>query len=721
MGSVVEMSEAAPKSKTPEGWHKFWQKEYDAATRRLRKFQKQGNQVSRRYLDERAGAEGDTSGEANSSLNLFHSNVSTLEKMLYGQTPKIDVTREHQDPDDDVARVAATLYKRMLSADVTPSGEDLPTLLRSALQDRLLPGLGTTRVRYDVETQMTKVFNPETGGMDEVEQMVSEEAPIDYIHWQDNLWGWGRNWKELPWWGFRSWLNKDEVKARFGAEVAKKLEYKTQQPTGGDKHDETFEADQQNNIKKAEIWEFWQKSDKKVYWWCQGADLILDIQDDPLKLEGFLPMPRPMTANMTTTLYVPKADFVLAQDLYNEIDELQTRISIITRAIKVVGVYDQSAGASVGRMLGEGNENDLIPVENWAMFAEKGGLKGTIDWFPVDQVVGVLQTLAQIQEGKISQLHQITGMSDILRGGDTQQYTSDGTNQLKAKFGSVKVQALQDEFARFAGDLEALKAEVISKHFSPQTILKQSSAQFMPEADKDKIQPALALMQSPDIKWRVNIRPESMSMLDYAALKAERTEYLTAMATFLQSANSMVKVVPESMPMLLEFMKFGLAGFKGSDYLEGILDKTIELAKKTPPKGQDDGKQEAEKAKADAEMQKLQAKLQGDMQVIQAKSQAELSKIQADHQANMREQMAKDQGDTRKIMADLQADLKIIATKLNADLTVEQAQSQFAIAERDVEHTNNMTEESQQHSNKLAESRKNAQMASDNESSDREE
>ena len=441
-----------------------------------------------------------------------------------------------------------------------------------------------------------------------------------------------------------------------------------------------------------------------MFWYSKGCDYVLDSKDDPLELEGFWPSPMPMVANVTTSLFMPKADYLLSQDLYNEIDILQSRISIITRAVKVVGVYDKSATTSVGRMLKEGVENDLIPVDNWAMFADKGGLQGSIQWFPVQEVVGVLTVLQGLLSKTIDLLYQVTGMSDIMRGANTDQYTSDGTNQLKAKFGSIRVQALQDDFARFASDLEALKAEVISKHFSPASIVTQSAAQFLPEPDKPKIGPALELMQSPDVRWRVDIRPESIAMLDYAQLKQEKTEYLGAVANYLQSATSMAKEVPESLPILLEMLKWGMTGFKGSNYMEGILDTAIEGAKKAPPKGQDDGKAQAMQMQQQMvqmqhqlKMQEIQAKAQSDMQVFQAKMQGEIQKIQADTQGNMAEQQQKSDSDQQKVIADLQADLAVIQAKLDADLAREEAQSTMAIAEETTQHQNQLIENSQDH------------------------
>ena len=682
---------------TPAGWQKHWQREHDAANKRLRKYTNQGSRIVARYLGEKSG-DGDNYGENREfQLNLFHSNIKTLTSMLYGNKPKIDVGREHHDPDDDVGRVDAMLYQRILEADVAPSGDKISTVLKNVLQDRLLPGMGVARVRYDVQSEVQQALDPVTMQTTASERLTGEFVPTDYICWQDFSWGWGRTWTEVPWLGYRSWMSKDESLARFGADKVRGLEYKNQMPSGDSNSEAISDPDQKNSVQKAEIWEFWDKKTKKVFWWSKGLSATLDEQDDPLELSGFWPSPMPMIANVTTTLWSPKADYILAQDLYNEIDVLSTRISIITRAIKVVGVYDKNAGPSVGRMLKEGNENDLIPVDNWAMFAEKGGLKGQIDWFPVESIIGVLQILQGVRDQTISLLHQMTGMSDIMRGGNTDQYTSDGTQQLKAKFGSVGVQALQEDFARFASELAELKAEVISKHFSEESIAVQSGAEFVPQADIDKVLPAIALMKSETIAWRVNIRPESIAMIDYAQLKQERTDYLMSMAQFVQSASGLIQSTPEALPVLLEMMKWGMAGFKGANYLEGTMDQAIEMAKNAPKK-EDEGAQK-DKAKQEAEMQKFQLQMQLDSQKAQAAMGLEAQKAQASMQLeNAKAQnsqqtiMAKQQADSRKIMADLQADLELVQAKLQSELKVEEAQSTFASAENVMAHEGKMDE-----------------------------
>jgi len=690
---------------SPKKSHKHWVKEIDAAQKRLKKFRKQGNKVVNRFLDDDVSDQGQTT-QGLSRLNLFHKNISTQLSMMYGQTPKIDVAREHYDPDDDIARVASLLYQRILQANSTPGRMELACALKNALYDRLLPGLGVCRVRYEFDAEVTQVYDPAVGAMVESESVTDERSPIDYVHWQDFLWGWGRTWPEVPWVAFKAYMDKDSMTERFGEEIANAVEYKNQMPEQGDLTTDMGDSDQKEVTQKAEIWEIWCKETRKVYWMVKGLDKCADILDDPLGLEGFFPCPEPMASNVTTTLWVPKADYIFAQDLYNEIDILQTRISSITRAIKVVGVYDKSAGDSVGRMLKEGFENDLIPVDNWAMFAEKGALRGVIDWFPVEQVVQTLQTLQQIQQSKIEQLYEVTGMSDIMRGANTDQYAGVGTQQLKAKMGSVQIQAMQDEFARFASDIESLKAEVVSKHYQPQSIIQQANAQFLPQADQQMVMPALELMKDPDIKWRINIKPESMSMIDYAQLKQERSEFLMSMAQYIQSASSAVQAVPDSMPILLELMKWAMAGFKGAEYLEGTMDQAIQMASQMPQGGQEQQepnpeqmklqieqmKAQAQQAKAQAEIQKIQTKAQADMQLQQAKLQGEIQKIQVDAQRDLTLEQQQAQNRLLEVARELEASLNEIQASMRADINVETAQAEFDIASQDNEHANTMRE-----------------------------
>ena len=50
-------------------------------------------------------------------------------------------------------------------------------------------------------------------------------------------------------------------------------------------------------------------------------------------------------------------------------------------------------------------------------------------------------------------LQMTTGMADVMQGALNSPYEGVGQSQMKADFGSIRVQSLQDQFATFAGDL----------------------------------------------------------------------------------------------------------------------------------------------------------------------------------------------------------------------------------------------------------------------------
>ena len=654
-GDSTSLQERKDFKNTPVGQYSLWDAELRASEKTLRNWKKKGDKIVSRYLDSKGAGATKDGGTSGFKLNLFHSNVTTLNSMLYGNIPTVDVSRRYVDSNDDVGRVAAETMERLLNLDIAENGKEYDVVLRSTLLDRLTSGLGCARVRYEVETQ----------GEDDAEEIVREGAPIDYYYWNDVLWSWARNWTEVRWVAFRSYLTKEEVRARFGDKAADGVELKKQHSK--ESEGQQAEDDKTSSWMKAEIWEVWDKEKREVVWYSQGYKRILDTKKDPLKLRQFFPCPPFFLANPTSTLYIPTADFNLSEDLYNEIDTLQTRISILTEAVKAVGVYD-AAAEGIKRMFSEGVENELIPVDNWALFAEKGGISGQVDWVPIGDIVNALDKLRSVRDETITLLQQVSGMADVMQGGVNNQYEGVGQSQIKAKFGSIRIQALQDEFAQFASDLMQLKAEVIARHFEPRSIALQSNMQF--SLDAELLPQAIELIKQPEqARLRIDIRPESVAMVDYAQLKAERTDFLNAIGMFMQSAGPIMESEPGSKPTLLQLLKWGLAGFKGASEIEGIMDKAIDQSIQADKEAQ-------ENPQPDQEVQKEQAKAQAEMQKIQAKAQADMQVRDHDKQADMETAQMQSQLDQQKIAAETQATMQEIQLKGQVDVEAEEAKSQ---------------------------------------------
>ena len=209
---MMDEQEPKPTGSKPTNRAKqgFWQEELKSSAKMLEDWHKQATKIVRRFTDDRNRGLGDlATGTSKFRLNLFHTNITTLQSMLYGSLPTIDVTRRNADPNDDMARVAAEIMERLLNLDVETNGSEYDAVLRGTLQDRLLPGLGVARLRYefDSEERERPAEYDGAGFMTSpamTEQITTNErAPVEYYHWQDVLWGWARSFADVPWIAFK--------------------------------------------------------------------------------------------------------------------------------------------------------------------------------------------------------------------------------------------------------------------------------------------------------------------------------------------------------------------------------------------------------------------------------------------------------------------------------------------------------------------------------------
>jgi hypothetical protein len=627
---------------TPEGKQALWTVEMAAADKESKKWRERGDRVIARYIDDRPN-----DNNKDTRVNLFSSNVQTTRALLYGQTPRVSVERRFADPGDEPARMAGEILQRLLNTDIERDSDTYAAALFHALDDWLLPGLGLVRLRYEAEFKTgdptPAIFDedglelaPEVPGE---ETKVKEDVDYVYCHWKDQRWSPCRHFGEVRWWAFKAEMTRDALHTRFGGEGGlSEAEIDGIPLNAKDRASDVYGSNENNPWLRAEVWEIWSREEKKVIWWVRGARKILDEKEDPLGLDGFFPFPEPLFANGTSSKLIPTPDFTLGQDQYDEIDEVSTRITMLEKALIVRGVYDKT-NVEIGRLLSEAKTNDMIPVDNFALFAEKGGIKGAVDWFPVEMVVEVLDKLREYRSELIQLSYQVTGMSDIMRGQSSGQTTA--TEQsIKAKFAGVRMQFRQQEFARFASDLQKLKAEIIAKHYDVSTILAGSNTQYMQGVDQGAIQQAVQMIKDDVYQYRVEVKPEAISMADYAAVKQERSEMLTSVATFLQSSMPVMQAAPMMTPMLLQMLQWALAGFRGGSTIEGVIDQTIvKIQRDMEAKAGQPQPPPPEVQKAQMEMKMAQEahamdmqKTQADMQAAQMKHQMDLTKAKMDLQ-----------------------------------------------------------------------------------------
>jgi hypothetical protein len=566
---------------SPQGLAQRWNTEISAAKQELTKFHEDAKRIVHRYLDKR-----DDFGRDQSRVNLFWSTMQVLLSMLYARPPRADVSRSWQDSEDDQARVAGTIMQRLLNRSFDDNVSPWDATVRNGIEDWLTVGMGQMWLRYEVKTEpyvieaVVDEFGNELSPAAEAERIVEEEAPCDYIYWDDFFWSPARTWSEVRWVARRVYMTKDQLVERFGKEIASIVPLSRPNRDGNTRN----ENPQNDPWNKGEVFEIWCKEQKKVYWYAKGADVILDVKDDPLGLENFFPCPKPLCANVTTSNFMPRADYIFAQDQFNELDEINTRITWLTRAAKVAGVYDKTAGDSVGRMFSQAAENQLIPVDNWAMFAEGGGVRGKIDFAPIDQVVNCIARLREYRQDKVMQIYEVLGVSDVMRGSSKASETATA-QQIKAQFGSTRVQLKQFYIAEWICNGLRIKAEIICKHFQPETMIKRSNIERTPDAQF--VPAAIQLLKDEEMReYRINVEADSMAALDWAAERDAAVQFLQGMGAFVSQVAPMAQQNPEAGPVLMKLLQWGVAKFRVSTEIESVLDQAISSMNQklmTPP------------------------------------------------------------------------------------------------------------------------------------------
>jgi hypothetical protein len=483
---------------------KYWKGEITAVDQVQENWYKRGAEILKRYRDERTQA--DQSGQRR--LNLLWSSVQILKPAVYAKVPQAVCERKFQDK-DPIGRVSATILERALRNELQENG--FHPSMRRARDDYLLPGRGQLWVRYepeigeglsvptltppDVRDANGEIEPPdESDDTEKLEetgsQILSESAPVDYVHWKDFLMfpSTARTWEEVLAVGKRVFTSKTYNIERFGEEIGRAIKADPQMTMrdriAGENSPHTLDD---HNSRKRIIYEIWNKADRKVYWVSTGYEALCDCRQDPLGLRNFFPCPEPLSATMTNDSLVPVPDFTEYQDQANQVDELTQRISLLAKALKVAGCYD-AANRPLRRLLDETTENELIPVEGWAQFAQKGGLQGAIAMLPIKEVMETLQGLTLVRAKVLEDFDRVTGISALVSQTNDARETLGG-QRLKSNGGQTRIEDRRNEVGRFAQDVVRLVAEVIAKHFQPATLIEISGILYEEGIDPASMQP----------------------------------------------------------------------------------------------------------------------------------------------------------------------------------------------------------------------------------------
>lgn len=719
----------ATPAKPPSAIFRRWMLEIELAGKRERNWRKTASELWDKYRAE---------NKKKNSFNILWANTDAMLPLLFNTAPKPDVRRRWRSA-DPLGKAVSEVLER--GATFAVDSEDFFQAAKADVIDMLVPGRGISRIRYIPsfkEVGAPYANAPDAAGNEhdanEAYEAVGEEeldfarVCMEHVDWNDFRHGPGRTWTEVPWVAFRCRVAKDEAEEKFGKEIADALQY--DQLDDKDLVGKSDNKDIEQVFRTAELWEVWDKTDKKCFFIHPGykdgpiypkAEEGEDYEqgEPPLKFKGFFPCAMPLRAvdDSSSTLPIPLYEEYREQA--EELDRISSRINKLVNGLKLRGIYDATI-SEFGELM-KGQDNDLIPSETAARIMAMGGdLNKAIAWMPIEMGARVLKELYVAREACKQTIYEISGMADILRA-QTDPNETLGAQQLKANFASVRMQRLQKEVQRYMRDNIRLMCEVIGECFDIETLQKMTGLQFPMAADKQQagallqqaqvnpqqadqqaLQRAQQVMQMPtweDIKaiissdiereYRVDIETDSTVAQTLAVDMQALRDVLTALVQFWEGAGPAVGSgaldVNAVKAISLQICRRAKLGLEVEDALEtGI----------KPPNPQADPHQgemalQAQKIQAEAAARKdelafeaqkneQQNALEAQREQIKANLAAQLEQFKAEKQAELKRFEITEQQKFEMWKAELDAKTRIEIAEIQAKAVLDRAQAQAA-------------------------------------------
>ena len=518
-------------------------------------------------------------------FNILNANTSILLPSLFSKSPKADIRSRAAMPmpaEQEVAEILENLCNVFL--DNTETYEHL----KAAVKENLLPGRGTVRIRWEPIVEEMDGFD-ENGDPAVIYDKLLDRIGVEHVYWEDFTFEAVNKWTDVGWVAFRHLFTEKEFDNFFSDSRS------YQMFIAQGKRDEIFKwTDQQANftreqgrrnvqasnsdelqdkIKKAMVWEYWDKSTREVIWICQDMEgHVLRIDPDPLELENFFPCPAPLLAVTTTDTLIPVPEYEIYQDLAVEIDETSDRINALIKRIKVRGAYN---GAQEGLAdILTASDGTMIPVEGVDIDFD---ISKHIYVVSNSDLVSALQALYQGRNESKQAMYEVTGISDIVRG-QTRASETLGAQRIKSQFAALRIQDRKDIVENFCRDAIRIMAEVIAQNFDPQSIMFYLGIQPSPEA--------MYIMQHDGLRVaKIDVESDSTVVVDETAEIEAMSAMTQSLGMAMQQMMPLVQGGIMPLPVAVEFMKMLIKPFKHSREVMGLLDQYLIQLQQAAPQG----------------------------------------------------------------------------------------------------------------------------------------
>jgi hypothetical protein len=501
---------------------KLWLRRIKNEERDHKDFRDRGKEISDVYEDDIGGKQ--------LYVPLLWSVVQVEHSGIYSSQPVPDI-RPNNDDNNPIFEDAAQVLDRGIGYYADQQSFD--ACMHRAVDDFLVRGLGIPRLKVESEiveqegapvmtpgppimTPMGPQPGPPVPQPGEMEKAVGNQSMRwSYTPW--NRFGWEpcNSWDDCDFIYFRHPMTQAQCKKRFGQTVK------------GSKNDGvTSHSKEEDKIPPTvDIYEVWDRDQRKVLFLAKGESKPLEVNDDPLGLTDFYPCPPPMMSNIAADELVPQADYDFIEPYDVELNKLQGRRMALLDQLKASGVYDEGL-PELSDIL-ELDDGQMKPIPNLLSRLQGHGFDNSMFFLPLEEKIRVIDQLTQQIAFVKAQVDEILGISDIVRGVSNAK-EGVGTQELKGRWVGIRLSRKRDVVQFTIREMFRLMAQVLANIYTDENLTRLTQLEINEQVTG-------LLRNDLMMDFAIDIETESTVAKDEFQERASRQEMLGSLGAYTQS------------------------------------------------------------------------------------------------------------------------------------------------------------------------------------------
>ncbi|MDR2427067.1 MAG: hypothetical protein LBD46_07835 [Endomicrobium sp.] len=407
------------------------------------------------------GASEEKKAQKNKRYNILFANTQILFAALFTSLPRL-IIRPRTSKETLTNSKMKLFYSTVIdiikkAVEICINTDNIKKVVESFKLDILLSGQGV----------LWCVFNAQYQQLGNDTKVTNERVKIEHVYYKDFLISSGRTWNQVWWIARRHKMTEEDIYKQFPNAELIKPQFKA--------------SESQKEL--IDVWEMWDKSNKKVYFVSDKCRNILKEETDPYGIEGFFPTPEPFRFILNNSNLKATPEYEVYKEEAHDLSICSQRIANLIKSIKSRALYSAS-NRQIADKLNNAGDNEYIAVEVSSQINELG-IDKLFTYDPIEMKQKVAEGLYNQQQNLINNIYEITGISDIMRSISAVNETAEAISK-KSKFGNLRLHSRQEKINNYIKEIYKIVCSLICELFSIETLQNITGVNL--PSDEEKIQ-----------------------------------------------------------------------------------------------------------------------------------------------------------------------------------------------------------------------------------------